>query len=233
MMIHGFKNIIGPHVLQGSWLVGLAGLVWANLVLAQDPKPDEGPTTPKAALEQMRKAFESDDLASLAKLVPPPNDRPLAELAEAFGKAKTAYNKLEQVIKDKPNLAFNNPFHPVVHPFSVMQLDVVEINQEGSRTLARIRFGPRGKPADEEVLLITPDGATWRVTLPALLTKQLQRLTQQSEQLKREISQLDKLAQVLTKLASEIEKNQIKSKELLLLHLARLVDEYKLAEPEK
>ncbi len=214
---------------------------WAILWLHAAPltgqtpevKPDAAPANPKAAVEQLRKALDNDDLALLSRLAVRPHDAALAALAEPFGKARAALLKLDQALKDKPNLTIANPFHAVLHPFSGMQLDLVEIGQEGNRHVARIRFGPRGTPADEEVLHILPEGEAWKVTLPAILVKQLQRLTRQPDQLKREASQLDKLATVLNQLAGEVEKNQIKSKEVLLLRLARLVDEHKLAEAEK
>jgi len=191
---------------------------------AQGP---EKAATPAAALALVRLAVESGDLKALAEHTAGDAGVTLRKLAEPYAKAKQANERLERLMKDKPEIGFKNPFGDL-NPLADMQYDIVEVGKEGVTLTARIRFGPRGK-AQEEAILVRKDGNDWRVDLPGELVKQL-RAFSAPDRLERQIRGLDKLAEVLDTLAREVQEGKLKTKDAVTLRLLGLVDEAKLAQ---
>jgi hypothetical protein len=187
----------------------------------------EKATTPAAALALVKVAVESADLKALAEHTAGDAGVTLRKLAEPYAKAKQANERLERLLKDKPEIGFKNPFADL-NPLADMQYDIVEVGKEGATLTARIRFGPRGK-AQEEAILVRRDGNGCRVDLPGELTKQL-RVFASPDRLDRQIRGLDKLAEVLDTLAREVQEGKLKTKDAVTLRLLGLVDETKLAE---
>ncbi|HMP02705.1 MAG TPA: hypothetical protein PKD86_10965 [Gemmatales bacterium] len=217
-------------------------LVWFFLLLQEPGRPatppeaeppaaqPTPPATPAAAVQALKRALESHDLAALAELTQGNLAGPLRSLAGPFAKARTASERLDQVIKDKPALAFTNPFAPSLQPFAQVRFEVLEVVQDQNQHVARIRFGRRGLPLAEEQLAIHADGNSWRLELPSDLRKQVESLIGEPALLQREQRALDALATIFTTLATEIEKGQLASKGDVVARMLRLMDETKLSE---
>jgi hypothetical protein len=186
--------------------------------------------TPQAAVAAVKKALDANDLRALSDLTTNPAATTLRKLAEPFAKTRLAGERLDRALKDKPALAFNNPFAASLTPFADVHFELVEIGKEGNQTVARIRYGPRGASAPEEVVALVQEGPTWRVDPPQAVVKALRRLAASPARLDQYTQGLEKLADVLNALAGDIEKDQVKTREAALLRLAQLVEDAKLAE---
>lgn len=212
---------------------GLA-LAWLSFASQYLLARDDERSTPQSAVEALKKALEENDFKSLSQIVPGPYDAILRKMAEPMGKAQAAQGRLEAALKDQPNIQFVNPFGPALNPFTGISIELVEVGKEGARNIVRIRYGRKGTPLQEEVLGLVSEGNSWRIGLPAELAKELRRLTNPPEELDKQVQRLDGLAKVLTTLAGEVEKKQLQTREGVVLRLAQLVAEAKLAdEPKK
>lgn len=179
----------------------------------------------------MVRALEQSDLTTLADLMA---DDALAEslrtLGAALAKARTAADRLETLVKDKPGLAFTNPFAPCLQPLAGCRFEILEVTRERDQQVARIRFGAKGMPIREEQLVLTQVGGQWRTQLPAFLQQQVQHLAADPRHLQQEIKAMETLAEVFKRLADEIEQNRLASKADLVARLLQLIHESRLAD---
>lgn len=187
--------------------------------------------TPQATLRSVVRALEQSDLAALADLLA--DDalaQPLRTLGAALAKARASADRLELLLKDKPGLAFTNPFAPSLQPLAGCRFEILEITRERDVQVARIRFGARGMPIREEQLVLTQVGGQWRTQLPAFLQQQVQHLAANPGHLQREIQALETLADVFKRLADDVEQNRLASKADVVARLLRYIHDSKLSE---
>jgi hypothetical protein len=212
-----------PRCLIVVLLVGLnPGL---ERVAAQEAKPAGGP---EGALAAYKAAIESGDIKAVAELTAGPSGDALRKLAGPLTRAKAASDKLDKVLRDRPEIGYKNSFAPGLSPFADMQYEVIEVEKEGDKVVARIKYGPRGK-AQEETVQVQTEAGKWRVDAPAELVKHLRKLSAPG-QLERHAQGLDRLADLLDTLATEIENGTLKTKEQVLLRTLDLFAKNKLAE---
>jgi hypothetical protein len=211
-------------------LLGFQGIaLLVSLMQAEKPAaPDL--KSPPGVVAALKKAIEANDLHTLALIASPKVREPLEKLAGPFAKAQAASARLDKAIAERPPLAFINPFAASLTPFAGMQIDLVEITKDGAATTVRVRFVAKSQPPREEVLALTTEGASWRIDLPAEVTKPLLRLAAAPDKLQKQAQGLERLATVLSTLTDEVEKERFKTKEALVLRLIQLVDEAKLPE---
>ncbi|HMO37157.1 MAG TPA: hypothetical protein PKA06_14040, partial [Gemmatales bacterium] len=86
-------------------------------------------------------------------------------------------------------------------------------------------FGLQGK-LQEETLSIRNDDGQLRVSLPGNFLKSVSGM--KTEQLNRQIEVLNKLSEILLSLSEQIEKEEIKTREEVLIKLAQAIQENKL-----
>jgi hypothetical protein len=177
------------------------------------------------------RALEQSDLATLADLmVDEALAQPLRTLGAALAKARAAAERLEAMVKEKPGLAFPNPFASSLQPLAGCRFEILEVTHERDQQVARIRFGARGMPIREEQLVLVQVGGQWRTQLPAFLQQQVRHLVANPRQLQREIQALETLAEVFKRLADEVEQNRLASKADVVARLLQLIHESKISE---
>lgn len=204
--------------------------------LVQSPTPTApaattpAPATPLAAANAFKRALEQSDLAALSELTAGPLAAPLRALGGPLAKARAAADRLDNALKDKPTVAFTNPFSPSLQPFAGVRFEILEVVKERDQQVVRVRHAAKGMPVREEQLLVAADGPTWRLQLPATLQQQVQALIGDPAHLKRETQALEAVAAILNRLAEEIEKNQLQTKADAVARLLQLMQESKLSE---
>jgi hypothetical protein len=208
----------------------LIPLLWLVVQLPTATTPAAGPATPLAAAQAFKRALEQSDLAALSELTAGPLATPLRSLGGPLAKARAAADRLETALKEKPALALTNPFAPSLQPFAGVRFEILEVVKERDQQLVRVRHAARAMPIREEELLLTADGANWRLQLPATLRQQVQELIGHPERLQREMEALEAIAAILNRLAEEIEKNRVQTKADAVARLLQLMHESKLSD---
>jgi len=193
----------------------------SSLVLGQEADPRA------AVLAGFKSALEKGDVKEVAGFVAGKHGEILRRLAEPYSRAAAASDRLDAALLEK-NINWSNPFAAGVRPLADLQLDILEVTREENQDLVRIRFGPRGR-TQEETLALVQEGGAWRVSLPADLRKDLARLTSK-EAVDRQAKHLDALAEILDALAKEVSNGSLKSRNEIVLRLAKLVHEKGLGE---
>src|SRR5262245_7434132 len=151
--------------VAGSIVPALAGFPplrgGTTNVLAQESAK---PASAAAALAAFKTALEAGDFKGLSEISAGEHGRALRELVTPFLKAKEANDRLDKALKER-KIDFPNPFAAGLTPFAELQFELVDVTTENKQVVARVKCGPRGKAAEENVAVLMED-ATWRVTPP-------------------------------------------------------------------
>jgi hypothetical protein len=196
-------------------------LVSISIARAQDHDPRA------TALANFKTALETGNVKTLANLAAGKEGDVLRKLADPYTKTKAASDRLDAALKEK-GINFTNPFAGSVTPLADLQLDILEIAKDGNQDIARVRFGPRGKAMEETLALVQEEG-TWRISLPAELLKDLRTLSKKDHR-DRRLQGIDKLGDLLDTVAKEVQNGTLKTKEAVVLRVARLFQEGRLGE---
>jgi hypothetical protein len=171
-----------------------------------------------AALAGFKTALESGNVKTLSGLAAGKDGDTLRKLADAYTRARAASDRLDNALKEK-RILLVNPFAASANPLADLQLDILELTKENNQDIARVRFGPRGKTV-EETLLLAQESGLWRVSLPAELVKDLRSLDKK-EARDRRVQAIDKLAELLDSVAKDVQSGTLKTKESVLLRIAK------------
>jgi hypothetical protein len=204
-------------------LPGLVWLVFPVLIPAGAFQDD-----PRAsALARFKVAIETGNIKELAPLVAGRPGQILRRLADPYARLQAANERLEAALAER-GITLENPFASVAQPLEDCHLEVLEITQEAGKPCARVRFGPRGRGAEELLALVEEEG-TWRVTLPSALGNDLEKDAGQVP-VEQRARQLARLADLLETLAQELATGKLKTRDEVLLRLLRLYREKMPAE---
>ncbi len=181
-----------------------------------------------AALAAFKVAVESGSVKDLAPHVAGQAGQVLRRLAEPYARARASAERFEAALAEK-NISLENPFAASVRPLADLQLDLLEVSKDRERHLVRVRFGPRGRAAEEVLVLVQEDGV-WRVTLPVALLKDLQPVLRGNAADQR-VRQLETLADIQDQLARDVSNGSLKNRDDVLLRLLVLSREKNLIRP--
>jgi hypothetical protein len=181
-----------------------------------------------AALAAFKAAVESGSVKDLAPHVAGQAGQVLRRLAEPYARARASAERFEAALAEK-NISLENPFAASVRPLADLQLDLLEIAKDKEQHVVRVRFGPRGRAAEEVLALVQEEGA-WRVTLPAALMKDLQPVLRGNAADQR-VRQLETLADIQDQLARDVSNGSLKNRDDVLLRLLVLSREKNLIRP--
>lgn len=181
-----------------------------------------------AALAAFKAAVESGSVKDLAPHVAGQAGQMLRRLAEPYARARASAERFEAALAEK-NISLENPFAASVRPLADLQLDLLEIAKDKEQHVVRVRFGPRGRAAEEVLALVQEEGA-WRVTLPAALMKDLQPVLRGNAADQR-VRQLETLADIQDQLARDVSNGSLKNRDDVLLRLLVLSREKNLIRP--
>lgn len=196
---------------------GLIPLLVLGAVLLGAAQAQEDPRA--GVLASFKTALESGSVKDLAPHVAGKPGQVLRRLAEPYARAKTAAQRFEDALAEK-GIALDNPFAASVRPLADLQLDLLEIIKDKEQHQVRVRFGPRGRTAEEVLALVQEEGV-WRVTLPAVLLADLEPVLSKDAADKR-AKQLETLAEIFDLLARDVGNASLKTREDILRRLLEL-----------
>lgn len=208
----------------------MRGWMWVLwLALLGVPGTAAAPDDARAsALAAFKAAVESGSVKDLAPHVAGQAGQVLRRLAEPYARAKASAERFETALAEK-NIALENPFAASVRPLADLQFDLLEIARDTEQHVVRVRFGPRGRAAEEVLVLVQEDGV-WRVTLPAALLKDLQPVLRKNA-VDQRVRQLESLADIQDQLARDVSNGSLKNRDDVLLRLLVLSREKNLIRP--
>lgn len=206
----------------------MMNLLLLTLLLLQDAgkQADEKPTTHLAAIQIAKAALETGNLKQLSTVTAGPSGVAFRKMVEPLLNCQAAITKFNSTLSEQPNLQVANPFSGMLQLVEPQVFELLEQVKEKDGVMVRARVGPRKRPREESLHLVSEEGQ-WRMTLPSDLSKSLERLATPGK-VDKQIAALNKLSEVFKQLQSELEKKQFSSKEQLLIRMTQLIDEAKL-----
>lgn len=188
----------------------------------------EKPANAADGMVAYKKALESGDVKTLAELTSGKEGEILRAIAEPLAKARAASDKFDEALRDK-SIPLNNPFAANVNPLVDWQFDVVEPPKKVDDKLVFIaRFGPRGRTIEEALVASDKEGS-WRISAPTDLARTLKPF-HDAKALDQHKEALARLTTILSTAQDDVAKDRARTPAIVLLHLAKLVADNKLAE---